>query len=151
MYAAVSASTASVPGCAPAPAAPSSSVVASRAAIASRPDSGRPYRSLRSSAEFSRAYKDGIRRRCGAITMIAIAGPSGPPTVGFVAGKRVGSAVLRNRAKRRMREAAMRSPLRSDTVYVLIADRSIFDVSFDGLIGAINRCLGETAVAEDRA
>ena len=45
----------------------------------------------------------------------------------------------------------MRCALRSDTVYVLIADRSVLEVSFDRLIRAINRCIGEAAVAKDRA
>ena len=83
--------------------------------------------------------------------MITVAGPSGPPVVGFVAGKRVGSAVLRNRAKRRLREAAARCALKSDTVYVLIADRGVLTADFDGLIGSINRCIGEQSVAEERA
>ena len=151
MFDAVSASTASAPGCAPAPAELSSSAAASRAAIASRPSTGRPYRSLRSSAEFSRAYKNGTRRRCGAVTVVTAAGPAGPPTVGFIAGKKVGSAVLRNRAKRRMREAAARCELKSDTVYVLIADRAVLTAPFASLIGSINRCIGEQSVAEERA
>ncbi len=151
MYDAVSASTASVTGCAPAPAGLSSSAAASRAAIASLPETGRPYRSLRSSAEFSRAYKTGTRRRCGSVTVVTAPGPAGPATVGFVAGKRVGSAVLRNRAKRRLREATARCVLKSDTVYVLIADRAVLNAPFASLVGAINRCIGDQSVAEERA
>jgi len=112
----------------------------SRAAIASRPETSRPYRSLRSRAEFSRAYKTGSRRRCGSISVITCPGPDGPPTVGFVAGKKVGSAVRRNRAKRRMREAAARCSLKSDTVYVLIADRGVLTAQFGSLIRWIERC-----------
>lgn len=132
-------------------AALSSSAAVSRAAIASRPETGRPYRSLRSSAEFARAYKTGERRRCGPLTVITCSGPEGRPTVGFVAGKKVGSAVLRNRAKRRLREAAARCDLKSDTVYVLIAGRSTLTADFDELISAIRRCIGERPVAEERA
>lgn len=133
------------------PDAPSSSAAGPRAAIASRPSSGRPYRSLRSSAEFSRAYRTGRRRRCGPVTVIVLAGSPGPATVGFVAGRQVGSAVLRNRAKRRLREAAARCALRSDTVYVLIADQGVLTADFASLIRAINRCIGELSVAEERA
>lgn len=71
------------------------------------------------------------------MTAIAAPGPSGPATVGFVAGKRVGSAVQRNRAKRRMREAAARCHLKADTVYVLIADRDVVRVEFDRLVNWI--------------
>ncbi len=83
--------------------------------------------------------------------MITCAGPSGPATVGFVVGKKVGSAVLRNRAKRRLREAAARSELRSDTVYVLIADRGVLVADFDGLVSSIDRCIGERPVGKERA
>ena len=93
----------------------------------------------------------GQRRRCGPVTVIALAGSSGPATVGFVAGKKVGSAVLRNRAKRRLREAAAQCALRSDTVYVLIATPGVLTVGFASLIRAIDRCIGELSVAEERA
>ena len=85
------------------------------------------------------------------MTVIGLAGPPGPATVGFVAGKKVGSAVLRNRAKRRLREAAAHCALRSDTVYVLIADQGVLTADFASLIEAIDRCIGEVSVAEERA
>lgn len=133
----------------------SSSDVVSRAVIASRPEPGprarRPYRSLRKREEFSTVYRKGRRRRCGAVTVIADSGPPGDPTVGFVAGKKVGSAVYRNRAKRRLREAATRSQLKRDTVYVLIADRGVLDASFARLVEWLDRCIEElSAVGEER-
>jgi len=60
---------------------------------------------------------------------------SGLPQVGFVAGKRVGSAVERNRAKRRLREAMARVPLEQDAMYVVIAGAGVTDVEFDQLVG----------------
>lgn len=57
------------------------------------------------------------------------------PEVGFVAGRRVGNAVQRNRAKRRLREAAARVPLRPGTAYVLVAGTEVVDVSFRRLVG----------------
>ncbi len=82
--------------------------------------------------------------------MIETSGPAGPAMVGFVAGKKVGSAVLRNRAKRRLREAAARCVLKSDTVYVLIADRSVANADFGDLIEAIKACTGERPAAKER-
>ena len=77
-------------------------------------------------------------------------GPSGPPAVGFVAGKKVGSAVARNRAKRRMREAASCSSLKPDTVYVLVADRGVLTADFDRLVRWISRCSTSSNAAEER-
>ena len=92
----------------------------------------------------------GQRRRCGGITVIAMPGTAGAATVGFVAGKKVGSAVKRNRAKRRLREAATHSRLKSDTVYVLIADRGVLDAPFGRLVGWINRCVEELPLAGEK-
>lgn len=62
---------------------------------------------LRSGDDFRRVRRDG-RSRANALVVIVAAprpdGPDRPTRVGVVAGKRVGDAVVRNRAKRRVRE-----------------------------------------------
>jgi ribonuclease P protein component len=55
--------------------------------------------------------------------------------VGFVAGRKVGSAVRRNRAKRRMREAARHVPFRAGRAYVVVASPSVADAPFEDLVG----------------
>jgi ribonuclease P protein component len=80
------------------------------------------------------------------VTVVATPGPKGTPRVGFVAGKKVGSSVQRNRAKRRLRAAAAQSRLESDTVYVLIADRGVLDAQFTRLVGWINHCVEKTSL-----
>jgi ribonuclease P protein component len=67
----------------------------------------------------------------------------GTPRVGFVAGRRVGSAVARNRAKRRLREAASRCPLEPDTVYVLVAESGVLTADFEDLVDWIRACSGK--------
>jgi len=57
----------------------------------------------------------------------------GPPQVGIVAARRVGNAVRRNRAKRRLREALMNVELQPDTAYVVIASPNVVTMSFDDL------------------
>jgi ribonuclease P protein component len=64
-------------------------------------------------------------------------GDGGPPRVGFTVSKKVGNAVERNRARRRLREivrltAAER--LRVGNDYVVIARRAALDLPFDRLM-----------------
>lgn len=65
--------------------------------------------------------------------MIHTPAPAGPPQVGIVASRRVGNAVRRNRAKRRIREAMMRVTLRPDTAYVVVAPARAATMEFDEL------------------
>jgi ribonuclease P protein component len=67
--------------------------------------------------------------------------------VGFVAGRKVGRAVVRNRAKRRLRAAIAQSRLESDTVYVLVADKGVLEAEFGRLVGWIERCLEKMTLA----
>lgn len=62
---------------------------------------------LRSGDDIRRVRRDGRSRANSLVVVLAAPRPEGPnePTrIGVVAGKRVGDAVVRNRAKRRIRE-----------------------------------------------
>jgi len=70
---------------------------------------------------------------------------------GFVAGKAVGNAVKRNRAKRRLREAARRIELEPATAHVFVASRDVLDVPFDTLVDWMQASIGrEPDVRMDR-
>ena len=66
--------------------------------------------------------------------MLVSKGSTGPPRVAFVAGKGVGNAVRRNRAKRRLRAAIARVRLRDGLTYVVIARRGAVDAPFPSLV-----------------
>jgi ribonuclease P protein component len=55
------------------------------------------------------------------------------PELGVVAGKRVGNAVERNRAKRRLREVADRVDLAPNTAYVVVASPEVLHAPFGEL------------------
>jgi ribonuclease P protein component len=65
------------------------------------------------------------------------------PLVGIAAGHSVGSAVERNRAKRRLREAMARAPLRDDRDYLLVAGRAVAEAAFPEVMGWVLRAVEE--------
>jgi len=77
--------------------------------------------------------------------LIVAPGLPGPPEVGVVAGRRVGNAVRRNRAKRRLRAALDTVSLRAETAYAVIASADVVDAPFDDIV----RWLTQAVAADD--
>jgi len=100
----------------------------------SAPD-GAGYRPLTGRTAFANTYRTADRVRRGGIVVLAVAGEAGMPRVGIVAGKRVGGAVARNRAKRRLRATLREVSLAEDTTYVVIADAEVVDADYRRLVG----------------
>ena len=78
--------------------------------------------------------------------MIQTQSETSPTSVGFVAGKKVGNAVARNRAKRRLREATRRVDLAPGTTYIVIADRSVIDAPFTSVMAWLEGAIDEGAM-----
>lgn len=128
----VSESTGIAPACELARVAPWSGIAGSRVGDGSLP-SGRPFVALASS-RFVAVYRRGRRSGDAGLVVISASGDSGPAQVGIVAGRGVGNAVRRNRAKRRLREALCLVGLRPGTAYVVIASHEVVAMPFDQLV-----------------
>jgi len=110
---------------------------------------------LKKRAEFLRVAK-GVRRVEGAITLEACPAPDAPDSpcrVGFTASRKVGNAVVRNRAKRRLRAAASQLlPLlgRMGHDYVLVARASTGTRDFKALLADVTAALKSAHQKLDR-
>jgi ribonuclease P protein component len=113
---------------------------------------------LRVRADFLRAAR-GIRRTTPGITLEVCPTPAastkdGTLRVGFTASKKIGGAVVRNRAKRRLRAvAAAVLPLSgvAGTDYVLVARRDTVSRPFDSLLSDLAQALRAAHVKLGRA
>jgi ribonuclease P protein component len=93
-------------------------------------------RCLTRASEFERVKRDGLVRR-GKLLMLSTAAVenSGLSRVGFITSRRLGSAVVRNRVRRRLREIVRRHQhdLRQDFWIVLVARRDAATASYRAL------------------
>ena len=99
---------------------------------------------LKKRADFLKAQR-GIRRVQGGVTLETCPGPAADGLrVGFTASRKIGNAVTRNRAKRRLRAAASQLlPLlgRQGHDYVLVARGTTASQPFDTLLSDITGAL----------
>ena len=133
----------SVRGCEREPGAPLSSVVATKAVNVSASERS-DHVSLRGRDGFRRVYRLGRRHRTPGLTVISCPVEPGPPQVGFVANRRVGGAVQRNRVKRRLREAIKLVPLQPGMAYVVQATHRVADAPFPQLVAWLDTALGSS-------
>ncbi|MDX1484684.1 MAG: ribonuclease P protein component [Alphaproteobacteria bacterium] len=102
---------------------------------------------LKRRPEFLRVAGSGVKAVAPGLVLQALQrGDEAPPRVGFTASRRVGGAVERNRAKRRLRAAAaevIAGHARRGHDYVLIARRATLTRSYQTLVkdlmGALKR------------
>jgi ribonuclease P protein component len=66
--------------------------------------------------------------------------PGGPPRFGFTVTKKLGNAVVRNRIKRRLKEAVRKAQVslaRGGFDYVIVARPPAFDIPFERLVADV--------------
>jgi ribonuclease P protein component len=73
------------------------------------------------------------------VTVFMAPGEPGPPRVAVVAGRKVGSAVRRNRAKRRLREAVAGAPVRAGFDYLVVASAAVLETGFEEVVDWVCR------------
>lgn len=111
---------------------------------------------LKTRADFLRAAR-GVRRSTAGLTLELCPTPTavdGHLRVGFTASRKVGNAVARNRAKRRLRAAAAAVlPLhgRSGHDYVLVARTATLTRAFADLLDDLSGALGAAHARLDRS
>ena len=88
--------------------------------------------------------RHGRRIRRGGITLVAHRRGGGGPRIGLVVGRRVGGAVVRNRAKRRLRAALREATLAEATDYVVIATPVVATAAFPELCRWVRDAISPT-------
>lgn len=110
----------------------------------------RPER-LKRRAEFLHVAAKGRKAPSGGVVVQALAREdAGPARLGFTVTRRVGNAVVRNRTRRRLKEAArllLRDRPLSGVDLVLIGRDSTRARPFDALIEDVRRALAKAGVA----
>jgi ribonuclease P protein component len=106
---------------------------------------------VRSSGEIDRIFSSGTRSSDDLLTVFVADSPSRFAQSGrlaFIAGRKLGNAVVRNRSKRVLREAARRSGAPWAGHDVMIVARSGLDrASFERIDRSLSRHLGRLGVS----
>jgi ribonuclease P protein component len=89
-----------------------------------------PAERVRRRPEFERAYNTGVRIHGRFMTVFAVPNGSERPRIGVAATRKLGSAVIRNRAKRLARELFRRHKVASGLDIVIVPRREMLDASF---------------------
>lgn len=94
---------------------------------------------VRSRGEFQRVYQEGRSYANRAAVLYALPGGEGASRAGFAAGRKLGSAVVRNRVKRRLREAVQLvwGRVRPGAAVIFIARPPAKEMRFDELCAKV--------------
>jgi len=104
-----------------------------RVVIGSPPSAPEP---IRSPADFRRILREGRRIRKAGLTVVIAESPYDYSRLGLVVSRRVGSAVVRNRIKRRIRSAAREAGLPASD-YVVIPTAEVATMPYSALVSGL--------------
>lgn len=109
---------------------------------------------IKKRADFFRAARAEFKPARGLVLQARKRADSSGFRVGFTVTKKVGNSVVRNRVRRRLREAArleMPAIARAEFDYVLIGRKATIDRDFKSLCGDLAYVLGKVHMSHDRA
>ncbi|MCA1832637.1 MAG: ribonuclease P protein component [Actinomycetota bacterium] len=100
--------------------------------------------------DFSRIYQTGKRFRTNSVTAVGIIDDTRAPRIGITSSKRIGNAVARNRARRRLRAAAtgVVPSLRPGATAVLQASPAALSSSWEKLETDVRRALAGVGLSD---
>ena len=101
-----------------------------------------PQHRLRLNRQFSYVYRRGTRASCSDLSILYV--KNAQKRVGFSIGKKVGTAVVRNRVKRRLRECFRhRVGMMNPGFYVVVVRPSAAQKSYAELCQRVDQLLGK--------
>lgn len=92
-----------------------------------------PRERIRRRAEFQRIYELGVRTHTRFMTLFILANDLAVTRLGVAATRKLGDAVCRNRAKRRVRELFRRNKMLPGFDVVVVPRRELLDAEFSSL------------------
>ena len=88
---------------------------------------------IRRRSDFKAAYDEGRKSNSRSMTIFSLARPGQPARLGIAATRKLGGAVVRNRAKRLIRELFRRHPAPPGFDIVVVPRRVLCDATFSSL------------------
>ena len=106
---------------------------------------------LRKGSEFAAVYRQGRPHRSDLLVLRALRTDASASRFGFTATKALGNAVLRNRLRRRLKEAARSMPVAGGWDIVINSRRGAATASYDQLRSQIRDLLARAGVLKETA